>query len=277
MTDADFAAPEIQTVVRRSYCEMEGIRITKKPRLRRASFVNEFFTNGAPFFLETSVPVPLYSGSTNPTEGAYRRLSNIAISTVRKMCACNTARRSTFGLSHLGKGAFRPPLHPPVPGLCPGRPATLPGWTRVHAPGPLDLGGPSCPRPPDLPDHGRIVRPLGRRLTPDSGPVRLLSRGPFAARAGRLGPPPLAFRAAVAVVNLSLTQPEVSSVSARGGLMASRSGSEKRQRTTHRHHAHQCRRRPPTVRASRPDPGLSPPAHDAKRHLLQYRPRSFPH
>ena len=58
---------------------------------------------------------------TKSPEGSRRRVSNITVSTVRKMCACNTAQPFDLRpLSSCSRGLFRPPLKiPPVQGLCP--------------------------------------------------------------------------------------------------------------------------------------------------------------
>jgi hypothetical protein len=76
---------------------------------------------------------------TNSPNRTHYRVRPNAIRMARKMCACNTAQRSAFGLAHLGKGRFPAPLHPPARAFSPW---TRPG--RFHPPDPRP-GGPSCP------------------------------------------------------------------------------------------------------------------------------------
>ena len=116
---------------------MDRIRITKKPPPRRASFLNDLFTNGGDFLWKTSVPFRYSSVTTKSPEGTHRRLSNITVSTVRKMCACNTAQ--PFDLRPLSswQGGFPAPVASPRPRALPVDPPPLRG---VYALLPLGPG-----------------------------------------------------------------------------------------------------------------------------------------
>ena len=95
-----------------------GLR--KKPRPRRASFVNDFFTDVG-YFCGNARAVCVIFPPTNSADATRRRAGNIAVSTTRKMCACNTAQPFDLRpLSSCSRGLFRPPLKiPPAQGLCP--------------------------------------------------------------------------------------------------------------------------------------------------------------
>ncbi len=135
---------------RPSVAKTDRIRITKKPRLRRASFLNDFFTNGRVFSGKHSGNSVIFR-SDNLTR---RRLPQAtATSPLLRLARCaRVIPRAPLDLRPRSswQGCFPPPLHPPARSVAP--------WTSPDAlrlldfrPGrfhqPLDPRpwGPSCP------------------------------------------------------------------------------------------------------------------------------------
>jgi hypothetical protein len=153
------------------WAERTASGLRKKPRPRRASFVNNFFTDVG-YFCGNVRAVCVIVSPTNSPEATSRRISNITVSTVRKMCACNTAQPLDLRPLSSWQGGFPTPVSiPPAracrPCPCPplrGVDARIAPWP-VLAPWPV----PCAPcRPAGLTCWSwRIVRRLGRRLKPD--------------------------------------------------------------------------------------------------------------
>jgi len=105
--------------VRPSVAKTDRIRITKKPRLRRASFLNNFFTHGRVFCGKHSGNSVIFR-SDNLTR---RRLPKAtATSPLLRLARCaRVIPRAPLDLRPRSswQGCFPPPLHPPARSVAP--------------------------------------------------------------------------------------------------------------------------------------------------------------
>ncbi len=202
-----FPGQIFEPLYRRSVAKSTASGLRKKPRLRRALFLNDFFTHGGVFCWKYpchSVIVPLTTIQPKaPTAG----LSNIAITTARKMCACNTARPARPSASLILARGLSAPVASPGQGVAP--------WTspdalrlldfrpgRFHQPRTLDHGG--LRARPGPPDRGRLRSPSGRPSTRLSQPWTAPRESPL----GTPGtPPPSPFPAAPRFLRRKLVGP----------------------------------------------------------------------
>jgi len=118
-----------------------GLR--KKTAPRRATFLNDFFTYGRRFFWKTSW---LFGYSLHRQTHPKAPTAGSATSPLLRLARCARViprSRSTSGLSHLGRGVFPPPVHPPGPRALPLRnPPPLRGVYARIAPWPGLAPGP---------------------------------------------------------------------------------------------------------------------------------------
>ena len=140
----------------------DRIRITKKPRPRRASFVNDFFTDVG-YFCGNVRAVCVIVPPTNSAAATRRRIRNITGSTARKMCACNTAQPLSLRPRSSWQGGSPTPRCIPRPGLSARGPDRGDFIPRTH-----DQGG--LRARPGPPDQGRLRSPSGHPSTRLSQP-----------------------------------------------------------------------------------------------------------
>jgi len=178
------------------WAERTASGLRKKPRPRRASFVNNFFTDVG-YFCGNVRAVCVIVSPTNSPEATSRMISNITVSTVRKMCACNTAQPLSLRPRSSWQGGSPTPVASPRPGLSARGPDRGDFIPRTH-----DQGG--LRARPGPPDQGRLRSPSGH-------PIDQAFAAMDRARGLPLGTPSPCFAAIRRpVVNLPLTQPEVS-------------------------------------------------------------------
>jgi len=147
----------------------------KKPCPRRASFLNDLFTDGGDFFWKRPCRWVIVH-AINSTEATRRRVSNITVSTARKMCACNTAQPLSLWPRSSWQGGSPTPVASPGQGFQPVDPTVA-----ISSPGPTTKGAfvpaldpqtkgdfalPLDTHRPGFHSHGprQRVCPLGTRL-----------------------------------------------------------------------------------------------------------------
>ena len=123
--------------------------------------MTDFFSDAGHFCGNVRVVCVIVS-QRNSAAVSRRRITNVTGSTVRQMCACNTAQPLSLRPRSSWQGVLRPPLHPPARAFSrgPDRGDFIP---RTH-----DQGG--LRARPGPPDRGRLRSPSGHPSTRLSQP-----------------------------------------------------------------------------------------------------------